>query len=121
MKFLGYTLRDNYGWPIESVKGKHFYNFIRALIHTDIFKTLFHKSKNIKKFTITVEMQERWIPHFMSMLKYMESLGRLGSSREVTFYSDGDGDFRPRFNANIEFETQKPIKDDNGNRTYDAG
>lgn len=75
----------------------------------------------MKKFTIEVEMQERWIPHFMSMLKYMEHLGNIGSSRDVVLYSDGDGDFRPKFTTNIDFEVKEPVCDTQGNRIYDAG
>lgn len=44
------------------------------------------------KFTIEAEMKERWVPHFLSMLEYMEMLGVVGKSRLVTFYADGDGD-----------------------------
>jgi hypothetical protein len=75
----------------------------------------------MKEFTITVRMKERWIPHFLSMLKYMERLGGLGGSREVSFYADGDGDFRPKFKYDIDFEEVKPVKDVDGNRLYDAG
>ncbi len=50
-----------------------------------------------KEFTIKCKMNERWIPHFLGMLKRMEYLGNLGSSRWVGFYSDGDGDYRPKF------------------------
>ena len=75
----------------------------------------------MKKFTIEVEMKERWVPHFMSMLKYMEQLGTIGSSRNVTLFSDGDGDFRPKFKADIEFEIKEPVKDIDGSRIYDAG
>jgi hypothetical protein len=76
-----------------------------------------------KKFTIECEMNERWIPHFLSMLKYMQQLGGLGSSRYTTIYSDGDGDFRPKFVFDSELlpEVKKPVVDNNGNRTYDAG
>ncbi len=66
-------------------------------------------------------MRERWVPHFMSMLKYMEQLGGLGGSREVGIYSDGDGDFRPKFNFSIDAAVVKPKSDDKGNRLYDAG
>lgn len=74
------------------------------------------------KFVITVEMPERWIPHFRGMLEYMEELGQVGMSREVTFFADGDGDFRTKF----EFpeglpEASPPIDEQNGNRYYDAG
>ena len=50
-----------------------------------------------KKYTIEVEMEERWIPHFNSFLNYLESMGKLGHSCTVGFYADGDGDFRPTF------------------------
>jgi hypothetical protein len=66
-------------------------------------------------------MRERWIPHFMSMLKYMEQLGGLGGSRTVGIYSDGDGDFRPKFNFSMDTAVVKPKTDNNGNRLYDAG
>lgn len=75
----------------------------------------------MKKFTIEVEMNERWIPHFMSMLKYMEMLGNNGSSRQVGIYSDGDGDFNPKFKTDIEWEAKPPVLDHDGNRIYDAG
>lgn len=54
-------------------------------------------AENTTKFRIECEMKDRWIPHFLAMLKYMEYLGNIGSSREVTLYADGDGDFRPKF------------------------
>lgn len=80
------------------------------------------KSKKIK-FTIDCEMNERWMPHFLSMLKYMQQLGGLGSSRKVAIYCDGDGDFRPKFTFNKELLpiVKEPVVDDNGNRLYDAG
>jgi hypothetical protein len=74
------------------------------------------------KFTIEVEMKDRWIPHFLSMLKYMQRLGGLGASRQVTFFSDGDGDFHPKFKWSPALkDNAKPVKDEGGNRTYDAG
>ena len=74
------------------------------------------------KFTIECEMKDRWVPHFLGMLKYMQQLGGLGSSRKVTLYSDGDGDFRPKFTWSQELpETAKPVEDNDGNRFYDAG
>jgi len=75
----------------------------------------------MKKFTIEVEMEERWIPHFMSMLKYIEYLGRVGSSRRVGIFADGDGDFNPKFKADIKWEEKEPVMDERGNRLYDAG
>ena len=54
-------------------------------------------SNGIVRFTINVEMSERWIPQFLAMLKTMQTYGNLGCSRTVAIYSDGDGDFRPKF------------------------
>jgi len=74
-----------------------------------------------KEIKIKVSMSERWIPYFLSMLKYMEYLGKIGSSRTVSIYSDGDGDFQPRFKFDIDFEEQPPRRDHDGDRFYDAG
>lgn len=63
---------------------------------------------SIKRFHIDVDMEERWIPHFCSMLKKMEYNGNIGHSQIERFYSDGDGDFRPKFNFDVDFEQQKP-------------
>lgn len=74
-----------------------------------------------KKFTIEVEMEERWIDYFMSMLNRMEYLGNLGASRTVSIYADGD--FRPKFKANIDWSRVRP-KDadyDLNDNHYDAG
>lgn len=76
-----------------------------------------------KKFTIEVEMEERWIDYFMSMLDKMEYLGNLGASRTVSLYADGDGDFRPKFKASIDWSSVRP-KDadyDLNDNHYDAG
>lgn len=70
-----------------------------------------------KKIKIEVEMEERWVPYFNSFLCEMERLGKIGSSKTVSFYSDGDGDFRPIFNFSEHFELMKPNK----NNVYDAG
>lgn len=75
-------------------------------------------------FTIEVTMKSRWVPHFLSMLKYMQQLGGLGGSREVGIYSDGDGDFRPKFNWDAGLLPEgpaKPSRDNDGDRLYDAG
>lgn len=63
---------------------------------------------SIKRFHIDVDMEERWIPYFCSMLKKMEYNGNIGHSQIERFYSDGDGDFRPKFNFDVDFEQQKP-------------
>lgn len=74
-----------------------------------------------KKFIIETEMEERWIPHFISMLSMMESLGDMGRSRRIQFYSDGDGDFRPKFTTNIEYMSIDPKINSEGVLCYDAG
>jgi len=56
-----------------------------------------------KTFNIEVTMNERWVDDFCSMLKWMESCGNLGHSSVVGFYSDGDGDFRPKFKIDTGF------------------
>lgn len=71
-------------------------------------------------FTITCTMNERWIPHFLGMLKLMERLGGLGSSRTVSFYADGDGDYRPKFEWNEKLpEPASPTKPND--YMFDAG
>ena len=55
-------------------------------------------------FNIQVTMKERWVNYFCSMLKWMESCGNLGHSSLIGFYADGDGDFRPKFKIDREFE-----------------
>ena len=75
-----------------------------------------------KKFTIEVEMDERWVDDFCSMLSQMEYLGNIGSSRTVGLYSDGDGDFRPTFDFNIPFEKVEAKSDCvDAEYVYDAG
>lgn len=61
---------------------------------------------NTVELNIKVTMHERWVNDFCSMLKWMESCGNLGHSSVVGFYSDGDGDFRPKFEFDREFEKQ---------------
>lgn len=74
------------------------------------------------KFVIQVEMQDRWVSHFLSMLKYMQFLGGIGSSRKVSFYADGDGDFRPKFNWSSSLPSDAdPVSEKGGDRFYDAG
>ncbi|AEO93655.1 gp396 [Bacillus phage G] len=74
-----------------------------------------------KKVTIEAEMEERWIPHFLSMLKHMEKLGDLGMSRAVCIFADGDADFKPKFEFSEDFELQEPAQDDGNKAIFDAG
>ena len=76
-----------------------------------------------KKFTIEVEMEERWVNEFMSMLDKMEYLGDLGASRTVSISADGDGDFKPKFKTDVAWTRVRPKGADydlNDNH-YDAG
>lgn len=60
-------------------------------------------------FNVTVTMEERWVNDFCSMLKWMEHCGAVGHSSFVGFYADGDGDFRPTFEIDREYEIKKGI------------
>jgi len=40
------------------------------------------------EFTIKCKMKDRWVPHFLGLLKEMEHLGNIGASREVSIYAD---------------------------------
>lgn len=78
--------------------------------------------EDIVNFNVNCSMKSRWVPHFLAMLKYMEQLGGLGGSRKVALYSDGDGDFRPKFKWDESLPSDaKPIIDNGGDRLYDAG
>ena len=74
-------------------------------------------------FTIRCEMSNRWVPHFLGMLRKMQSLGAIGSSREVAIYSDGDGDFRPRFTWESDLPAPAPPRTEerSGDVLFDAG
>lgn len=74
-----------------------------------------------KTFTMEVTMEERWIPHYMSMMKEMERLGKLGSTRTIGICADGDGDFRPTFKSDVEYEKMEPAKVTALGTVYDAG
>lgn len=79
----------------------------------------------IKKFTVECEMEERWVDYFCSMLKHMQTLGVKGKADYVAMFVDGDGDFRPSFNIETDYNTVKPTDDEFTKETgivaYDAG
>ena len=68
------------------------------------------------ELNIKCTIQDRWVNHFLGLLRRMQLLGSLGSSRILGFYSDGDGDFRPKFIVDgkeiRDIEVAKPIYDD---------
>ena len=61
------------------------------------------------EITIKAKMNERWVNDFLSLLKYMEHCGNVGHSAFVGFYADGDGDFRPKFRFDTDFEWKDGI------------
>lgn len=82
-----------------------------------------YKGLDCVEFDIKVIMPTRWTPHFISMLKYMQYLGNVGSSRKVCFYADGDGDFKVDFKYDEQLEKYssiEPSEEHDGNRLYDA-
>ena len=63
-----------------------------------------------------------------AMFKYWNQLSSVGSSREVAFYVDGDGNFHPRCKVTVEprnveltddLEKKAIVADDHGDRVYD--
>lgn len=66
-----------------------------------------------KTFNIKVTMNERWIDDFCSMLNWMQSCGNMGHSSLVGFYADGDGDFRPEFEIETEWQKKDGIWNEN--------
>lgn len=78
------------------------------------------------RFNIEVLMQNRWIPWFCKFLEEMEYCGNIGHSSLLGFYSDGDGDFRPKFNIGIIFndariKPSKNVRTSMIEKVYDAG
>jgi len=85
-------------------------------------KTIQNFDGEYTEFEIKVKMKSRWVPHFLGMLKYMQLLGGWGGSRLVSFVSDGDGDFRPKFKWSPALSSSaEPTRDQGGDRLYNAG
>ena len=63
------------------------------------------------KFTIECEMNERWIPQFLGMLQLMETNGILGESEMIEFFSDGEGDYQPKFKWSNDLPNPAESKD----------
>ena len=76
----------------------------------DWIKRSFYGRKEMKELgkkvelNIKVTMDERWVNDFCSMLNWMQRCGELGHSSVVAFYSDGDGDFRPKFEFDRDYD-----------------
>jgi hypothetical protein len=73
-------------------------------------------------FTVRVRMKSRWVPHFLGLLRTMQRLGSQGSSRNLSIFSDGDGDFRPWFRWSEELPSPaEPVSQDRDGFVFDAG
>ena len=83
-------------------------------------------SADIVEFNVKCTMRADWAAMFISMLKRMQYLGAIGSSRYMAFYADGDGTFRPKFDFDVPddakhanfYTPDRPIKVE---ALYDAG
>lgn len=79
------------------------------------------------EFNIKVTMDERWVDDFCSMLYWMQRCGKSGHSSIVGFYSDGDGDFRPKFEIDRDFVKKEGFRKDGDRKLpgievlFDAG
>lgn len=73
------------------------------------------------EFTVKCKMRKCWAAQFLGMLKHMQMLGSIGSSREVTLFADGDGDFRPKFEWDEGLPVGDPVKNVDDKAFFDAG
>lgn len=71
-----------------------------------------------QKLVITLEnIHQSDAIALIKMFKYMQFLGRVGSSRWCSFYADGDGSFRPE--VSFEYPEELPdVSDIDGVVTY---
>lgn len=74
-----------------------------------------------RKFIIECEVPERWVDDFCTMLYTMEYFGIQGHSGVVGIYSDGDGDFRPRFSIKTDYDRKIPLNKFKPMSIFDAG
>lgn len=74
-----------------------------------------------RTFTVKATMPERWVSQFLGMLRVMQQNGSVGHSEIVSFYSDGDGDFNPKFEWDDGLpEPARPVVS-RGEPFFDAG
>lgn len=61
-----------------------------------------------QKLTVTFEnVDQAQAIALKQMFEYMQYLGNVGSSRTVSFFSDGDGNFRPKVTVDYPEELPK--------------
>ena len=76
------------------------------------------------KLRIDAEIPDRWVPVFLGFLERLRLCGSVGMSRVTSFFADGDGDFRIKFDVTSDSEIPKPagpVEDFNGTQLFDAG
>ena len=71
-----------------------------------------------RTFNIEVTIPERWVNDFCTMLDYMQKCGQAGHTSTVALYADGDGDFRPTFKIDTEWEPTEGIWRKDGYLTH---
>lgn len=88
-------------------------------------------SEEEKKVKLTIEFDGLTVPQALSLkafFDYWEYLSAIGSSREVGFFVDGDGNFRSKPKVTCDQELPEltdelkelpVVKDHQGNRVYD--
>ena len=52
-------------------------------------------SREMTKFNLEITIPTQYVNKFLQMLDCMRWCGKVGASRVVAFYADGDGNFRP--------------------------
>lgn len=80
------------------------------------------------KFRVTMEVTAPQALALQTMFEYWNTLGNCGASREVGFYCDGDGDFRPNcmFESTVnlpeltdEIRSKAVVRNDDGTKSFD--
>lgn len=61
-------------------------------------------------FNVKCTMPKVWASHFQSFLKEMERYGQIGHSGQISFMSNGGGNFKPRFKFTKEYDSVQGIQ-----------
>jgi len=79
-------------------------------------------NEEIVEFNIKVSnIKRRDAKRLHGLLRTMQYLGGIGASRVVTFYCDGDGDFRPKFKIEDAYFSNEKFSRDGRKRTTSIG
>ena len=63
------------------------------------------------KIKIEADIPDRWVNTFCSFLKDMQMFGQIGHTDRMLFVSDGDGDFKPKFDIYADYEHITPVEE----------